>query len=282
MDTPPRRSVLITGCSSGIGYTCAHGLHRLGWQVIASARRATDVARLQGEGLTAVPLDLDDPASIATGLAAALEYTGGRLDALFNNAAFGQSGAVEDLTRDTLRAQFETNLFGTHDLTRRVLHIMRAQGHGRIIQCSSLLGFVALPFRGAYVASKFALEGLTDALRMELAGTGIHVVLIAPGPILTRFRANAEAAYRRNIDAAASPHRETYRHMEQRLQSAGPTQPFTLPPEAVLRRLRQALDSPRPRPRYFVTLPSHLLWGLRRVLGSRALDLLLRRIGGRG
>lgn len=282
MDATSTRSILITGCSSGIGYTCAHGLAARGWQVIAAARQGADVARLRSEGLSAVQLDLDDPQSIAAGLTAALEHTGGRLDAVFNNAAFGQSGAVEDLTREVLRAQFETNLFGTHDLTRRVVALMRAQGHGRIIQCSSLLGFAALPFRGAYVASKFALEGLTDTLRMELAGTGIAVVMIAPGPILTRFRANAEAAWRRNIDFESSVFRETYRHMEARLQKVGPTQPFTLPPEAVLRRLVQALESPRPRARYFVTLPSHLLWTLRRLLPVALFDRVLIAIGGKG
>lgn len=282
MDATRQRTILITGCSSGIGHTCAQGLAARGWQVIASARRATDVERLRAEGLTAVQLDLDDPASIAAGLAATLEHTGGRLDALFSNAAYGQSGAVEDLTRDVLRAQFETNLFGTHDLTRRVIPIMRAQGQGRIVQCSSLLGFVALPFRGAYVASKFALEGLTDTLRMELKGTGIAVVMLEPGPILTRFRANAEAAWRRNIDFETSHFRDTYRHMEARLQKVGPTQPFTLPPEAVLRRLIQALESPRPRARYPVTLPSHLLWTLRRLLPVGLLDRVLFALGGKG
>ncbi|MGD9299673.1 MAG: SDR family NAD(P)-dependent oxidoreductase, partial [Thiohalocapsa sp.] len=170
---PTARSILITGCSSGIGHACAHGLAARGWKVIASARQAEDVAGLQREGLTAVQLDLRDPASIQAGLEAALAHTGGRLDALFNNGAYGQPGAVEDLSRAVLQAQFETNLFGWHDLTRRVIPLMRAQGHGRIVQNSSVLGLVALPYRGAYVASKFALEGLTDTLRLELAGSGL-------------------------------------------------------------------------------------------------------------
>jgi NAD(P)-dependent dehydrogenase (short-subunit alcohol dehydrogenase family) len=278
------RSVLITGCSSGIGHACAHGLARRGWQVIASARKPADVDRLAAEGLAAVRLDLDDPDSIAEGLAATLALTGGRLDGLFNNGAYGQPGAVEDLTREVLRAQFETNLFGWHDLTRRAIPIMRAQGHGRIVQDSSVLGLVALPFRGAYVASKFALEGLTDTLRLELAGSGISVSLIEPGPILSRFRENGYAVYRRTIDAEASVHRETYRRMEARLTKQGPAQPFTLPPEAVLRRLIHALESPRPRARYYVTFPTHLLGVLRRLLPTAGLDWMLSRVsrGGRG
>ena len=279
-----QRSILITGCSSGIGHACAHGLAARGWQVIASARKSEDVARLAAEGLKAVALDLNDPASIQDGLGAALAHTGGHLDALFNNGAYGQPGAVEDLTREVLRAQFETNLFGWHDLTRRVIPIMRAQGRGRIVQNSSVLGLIALPFRGAYVASKFALEGLTDTLRLELAGSGIAVSLIEPGPILSRFRDNAYAVYQRTIDAEQSVHRETYARMVARLTAEGPTQPFTLPPEAVLKKLIHALESRRPQPRYYVTFPTYLMGTLRRVLRTRALDSVLTRVsrGGQG
>ena len=276
-------AILITGCSSGIGLACARGLERRGgWQVIASARKAEDVERLRGEGLTAVRLDLDDPESIADGLAETLALTGGRLDALFNNGAYGQPGAVEDLTRDTLRAQLETNLLGWHDLTCRVIPLMRAQGAGRIVQNSSVLGFITLPYRGAYVASKFALEGLTDTLRLELAGSGIQVSLIEPGPILSRFRENAHAAFRARVDAAASPHREAYERAEARLAKEGPAQPFTLPPEAVLAKLIHAIESPRPRPRYYVTFPTHLFGFLRRVLSTRAMDWALRKVSGGG
>jgi len=279
-----QRSILITGCSSGIGHACAHGLAARGWQVIASARKSEDVARLAAEGLKAVALDLNDPASIQDGLGAALAHTRGHLDALFNNGAYGQPGAVEDLTREVLRAQFETNLFGWHDLTRRVIPIMRAQGRGRIVQNSSVLGLIALPFRGAYVASKFALEGLTDTLRLELAGSGIAVSLIEPGPILSRFRDNAYAVYQRTIDAEQSVHRETYARMVARLTAEGPTQPFTLPPEAVLKKLIHALESRRPQPRYYVTFPTYLMGTLRRVLRTRALDSVLTRVsrGGQG
>jgi len=276
------RSILITGCSSGIGHACAQGLAGRGWQVIASARNGEAVERLRREGLASVRLDVDDPASIDEGLRQALTLTGGRLDALFNNGAFGLPGAVEDLSREALRAQLETNLLGWHDLTCRVIPIMRAQGQGRIVQNSSVLGLVAMPYRGAYVASKFALEGLTDTLRLELSGTGIHVSLIEPGPILTRFRENAHRAFKTWVDAEHSPHREAYARAEARLLKEGPAQPFTLPPEAVLKPLVHALESPRPRPRYYVTVPTRLLGGLRRVLTSRGLDRLLTKVSGGG
>ncbi len=284
MQNHPTRSILITGCSSGIGYTCAHGLARRGWQVIASARKAEDVARLRAEGLTAVRLDLDDPQSIAAGLAEALAETGGRLDALFNNGAFGLPGAVEDLSREALRAQLETNLLGWHDLTCRVIPLMRRQGRGRIVHNSSVLGLIGLPFRGAYVASKFALEGLTDTLRLELAGSGIRVSLIEPGPILSRFRDNARLAFARLVDPSDSVHSEAYARMAERLEKEGQAQPFTLPADAVLKKLVHALESPRPRPRYYVTFPTYLMGFLRRLLGTRAMDAVLLRVsrGGRG
>ncbi len=277
MTTENPRAVLITGCSTGIGYACAHGLKERGYRVFASARKREDVARLADEGLEALQLDLDDPASIEEAVDQVLALTGGRLYALFNNGAYGQPGAVEDLSRDVLRAQLETNLLGWHDLTCRLIPIMRAQGFGRIVQNSSVLGLVTLAYRGAYVASKFALEGLTDTMRLELAGSGIHVSLIEPGPILSRFRANGHQKFRDNIDIEHSPHRERYRAAERRLLKEGPAQPFTLPPEAVLKKLIHALESPRPRPRYYVTVPTYLLGNLRRILTSRGLDRLLRR-----
>ncbi len=277
-----RRSILITGCSSGIGYTCALGLQRRGYLVVASARRQTDVARLRDQGLNAVQLDLDDPGSISSGLEQALALTGGSLYALFNNGAYGQPGAVEDLSRDCLRAQFETNLFGWHELTCRVIPMMRSQGEGRIVQNSSILGLVTMPYRGAYVASKFALEGLTDTLRLELAGTGIGVSLIEPGPILSSFRDNAVKKWREYIDTEHSPHKEAYLAMERRLKKVGPAAPFTLHPEAVLKRLIHALESPRPQPRYYVTTPTYVLAGLRRVLGTRLLDRVLHRVSSGG
>ncbi len=275
MSTP---SILITGCSSGIGYCAARGLQQRGYRVFATARSQVDVERLAKDGLESLCLDLDDSNSIRAALDTVLQRTGGTLDAVFNNGAYGQPGAVEDLSREVLRAQFETNLFGWLELTNLIIPVMRAQGHGRIVQNSSLLGYVALPYRGAYNASKYALEGLTDTLRLELAGTGIHVSLIEPGPISSCFRANAYAMYQRHIDGVRSPHRDRYAAMEQRLTKPGPAAPFTLGPEAVLDKLIHALESPRPRPRYPVTFPSHLFAWLKRLLPNRALDWVLGRI----
>lgn len=276
------RSVLITGCSSGIGERVALGLKERGWRVFATARQAVDVARLQAGGLESLPLDLRDSASIRSAVDSVLERTGGYLDALFNNAGYGQPGAVEDISRVALREQFETNVFGVQELTNRVIPVMRQQGAGRILYNSSVLGLVAFPYRGAYVASKFALEGLADTLRLELAGTGIHVCLIEPGPILSRFRDNAHAAYGRHVDAATSLHRAQYEAMEARLLKRGPAAPFTQPPEAVLQRVIHALESPRPQARYPVTFPTYLFAALRRLLPTRALDAILRRAGGEG
>ncbi|HHH45930.1 MAG TPA: SDR family NAD(P)-dependent oxidoreductase [Thiotrichales bacterium] len=270
-----RRSVLITGCSSGIGHHCAHALAARGWQVIASARREYDVARLREEGLQAVRIDLDDDRSIREGVEAALALTGGRLYGLFNNAGYGQPGAVEDLSRDAMRAQFETNVFGTLEVTRRVLPAMRAAGEGRILVNGSVLGLIALPMRGAYNASKFALEGLFDTLRLELHGSGIHVALIEPGPIESRFRENARRRFHRWIDAEKSPWRDVYAAMERRLAKPGPAAPFTLGPEAVSRKVIHALESPRPRARYPVTFPAHLFATLRRLLPTALLDRVL-------
>lgn len=279
-DTPStapidNHSILITGCSSGMGYETAVALHRAGYHVIASCRDPADVARLQGEGLFCIQLDLRDSDSIARAVADTLAHTGGTLYALFNNGAYGQPGAVEDLPRAALREQFETNLFGWHELTCALLPVMRRQGYGRIIQNSSILGLVAMKYRGAYNASKFALEGLTDTLRLELRGSGIHVSLIEPGPVATRFRPNALAAFERNIALNDSVHQAAYQQQIARLSKAGISNRFTLPAESVVPLVRHALESPRPKARYPLTTPTTVFSILRRVLPVRWLDALL-------
>ncbi len=279
MSEPSSKTILITGCSSGIGLCAARTLRARGYRVLTTARKPVDVSRLAGEGFEAFLLDLADPASIQLAVKRVLETTGGVLYGLFNNGAYGQPGAVEDLRREVLREQFETNLFGTHELTNLVIPVMRRQGYGRIIQNSSVLGFAAMRYRGAYNASKFALEGLSDTLRLELRGTGIHISIIEPGPILSRFRDNAYAMYRKHINAEDSPHRETYRLMEVRLQKEGAAVPFTLDPEAVVAKLIHALEARRPRARYYVTFPTYLFGCLKRVLPDRALDWLLGKVG---
>ncbi len=269
------RTLLITGCSSGIGETCAIGMKARGWRVFATARREEDLERLAAVGLEAVYLDYDEPESVEACVSQVAAATHGRLDALFNNGAYGQPGAVEDLTREVLRRQFETNVFGWHDLTRQVIPLMRAQGHGRIVQNSSVLGLVAMKWRGAYNASKFAIEGLTDTLRLELRGSGIHVSLIEPGPVYSKFMETALKHFEENIDIEHSPYREQYLARRRKLSGESRPSPFKLPPEAVLKKLVHALESPRPKPRYFVTLPTHVMAVLRRILPTRALDVIL-------
>jgi short-subunit dehydrogenase len=270
-----QKTIFITGCSSGIGYTTAISLQKRGHRVICSARKDIDVQRLIQDGFECLRLDLADSNSIHQAVEKLSHMTGGKIDALFNNGAFGQPGAVEDLTRDVLREQFETNFFGTHELTNLVIPMMRKQGHGRIIYNSSVLGFVAMKFRGAYNASKFALEGLADTLRLELRNSGIDIILIEPGPIESQFRANAFALYQKNIDASTSVHRETYKAMENRLQKPGPAAPFTLPAAAVAEKVIHALESNHPKTRYAVTLPTHLFAWLKRLLPTTWLDKIL-------
>lgn len=278
MDSSSSKTVLITGCSSGIGYCVARGLQDRGYRVFATARQSQDVSRLQREGLQSLLLDLDDSDSIKNCVAEILQQTDGRIDVLFNNGAYGQPGAIEDLTRDNLRAQLETNLLGTLELTNLIIPVMRKQGHGRIIQNSSVLGFVSLPYRGAYNTSKYALEGLTDTLRLELEGSGIHVSLIEPGPVESQFRQNALAAFKKNINPEKSVHREIYNRLEKRLAREGRVAPFTLPATAVLDKVIHAIESRKPRVRYYVTFPTYLFAALKRILGHRALDRVLLRI----
>ncbi len=267
-----QKSILLTGCSSGIGLDAARTLHARGWRVFATCRQAPDCDRLIAEGIESLPLDYADEASIGAALGEVLARTGGTLDALYNNGAFACPGAVEDLPRGALREIFETNLFGWHDLTRRVIPVMRAQGHGRIVNCSSVLGLVGVKWRGAYAATKFALEGLTDILRLEMKGTGIDIVLIEPGPIGTNIRANSIPHFEKWVDWQDSARVEEYRGLLSRLYEGGGPDRWQLEPSAVTAKLIHALESRRPRARYYVTTPTYLSGILRRILPTRALD----------
>lgn len=260
----------------------AQGLHQRGWRVFASARKKSDVEHLRTLGLESLQLDLNDSLSIKTAVAKVLQETDGKLDALFNNGGFGVPGAVEDLSRDALRAQFETNVFGWIELTNLVLPVMRKQNTGRIIMNSSVLGFAAMPYRGAYNASKFAIEGFSDTLRQELINTHIHVCLIEPGPILSQFRSNALAAFNQYINKENSFHKPQYDAMLSRLNKEGAAVPFTLGPEAVLQRVIHALDAKQPKIRYYVTVPTYLFGYLKRFLPYRIMDKILSRAGGGG
>ncbi len=274
-----QRSILITGCSSGIGNDAAHGLSRAGWRVFATCRRQDDCDRLISEGLESFVLDYADEASIEAAVGETLKRTGGSLDAVFNNGAFACPGAVEDLPRGALREIFETNLFGVHDLTRRVIPVMRAQGHGHIVNCSSVLGFTGLKWRGAYVATKFAMEGLSDVLRLEMRDTGVRVVLIEPGPITSLIRINSIPHFERWIDWRSSARRAQYEAtLLKRLYEKGGPDRWELPASAVTTVLLRALSTANPRPRYRVTTPTRVMAVLRRVLPGRALDAFLDRL----
>lgn len=274
-----KKTILITGSSSGIGLAAAMDLRERGWRVFASCKQQADCDRLRTMGFESPRIDYTDTTSIHQGLNEVLDATDGMLDALFNNGAHAIPGAVEDLPTDALRSIFEANFFGWHELTRSVIPIMRAQGHGRIVQCSSVLGLVTMPWRGAYNASKFALEGLTDTLRIEMRDTNIKIVLIEPGPITTKFRENSIPHFERWInwkDAARATQYET--KLLKRLYTSDGPDPFELPADAVVKKLIHALDSSRPRPRYFVTTPTYMMAALRRLLPTRILDWVLSQV----
>ena len=276
----PRKSILITGCSSGIGYDAAHGLTRHGWRVFATCRNPDDCARLEGEGLESFALDYDSPDSIAGAVDEALSRTGGTLDAVFNNGAYAIPGLLEDLPREALSANFESNLFGQHDLTRRLIPVMRRQGHGRILVNSSVLGFAALTWRGSYNSTKFALEGWADTLRREMRSSNIKVVVIEPGPITSEIRKKPIPHFEKWIDWQNSARAEHYEsRLKPRLYAVSDTPGrFELPASAVTEVVHAALTRDNPRPRYRITTPTKIASILRRVLSTRALDRIFTRL----
>ncbi|MEM9268111.1 MAG: SDR family NAD(P)-dependent oxidoreductase [Pseudomonadota bacterium] len=276
------KSILITGCSSGIGEHAAKSLHKRGWRVFATCRRQEDCDRLEADGLESFVLDYDSEQSVREGAAEALKRTGGTLNALFNNGAYGIPGLVEDVPRDAMRAIYETNLFGQWQLINEVLPAMRAQGHGRIVNNSSVLGFAALRARGAYNSSKFALEGLTDTLRVELGVLGdknIHVCLIEPGPITTMIREKSIPPFEKWIDVEGSHHTKFYKKVliPRLYDNSGTPDRFELPCQAVTDKLLHALNAANPKPRYYVTTPTHVMGFLKRILPTRAFDAVLKK-----
>lgn len=272
------KTVLLTGCSSGIGYYCAHALRDAGYRVLATCRAPEDVTKLENEGFEAFVLDLRNPKSIHDGALWAKSVSEGKIDVLFNNGAYGQPGAVEDISEDVLKEQFETNVFGTQALSNAIIPLMRKQGRGRIIYNSSVLGFASMAYRGAYNASKYAIEGLCDTMRLELKGSGIDIVLIEPGPIRSEFRKTALKKFTENIDLQQSAHKEVYEKTLERLSGDGDA-PFTLGPDAVYKALIKAIEAKKPKARYRVTLPTKLFWYLKRILPTSLLDKILERAG---
>ena len=270
-----RQIIFITGCSSGIGHDAALALAQRGHHVIASCRQTKDVKKLIAQGCDAILMDVNDPKSIQRGFTELLSKTKGRLDVLINNAGYGQAGALEDIPRDILRAQFETNVFGLHELTRLAIPVMRQQGHGRIINISSVLGLISMPFRGAYNASKYAVEGLCDTLRLELSPTGIKVICIEPGPIDSEFRNNVIDRSLKHIDINNSPFQKQYQNMLSGFKQRKSDSIFTNKTTAVIKKLIHAIESGKPKAKYPVTFPAHLFTILKRVLSTRMLDQFL-------
>ncbi len=269
------KNVLVTGCSSGIGYCVAKGLKERGYKVFATARKTEDITRLESEGLTVIELDYANSESVNDCVNELMLRTNNEIYAVFNNGGYGQVGAVEDLSREVLEQQFATNVFGWIELTNRLIPLMRHKGEGRIIFNSSVLGLIALPYRGAYNATKYAIEGFADTLRLELRNTDIEVSLIEPGPIESNFRKNSLLKMQQNIAVESSFHRDNYKRELARLEKVGHAVPFTLPPEAVLKKVIHALENTTPKAHYYVTFPTYLFGYLKRLLPAKWLDKAL-------
>lgn len=273
-----KKTILITGCSSGIGHDAAIALSKRGHQVVASCRKESDCQVLEALGLETVLLDVNHTASIQAGFVKVLEKTSGRLDVLINNAGYGQMGALEDIPREVLREQFETNVFGLLEMSQQVIPIMRQQKNGRIINISSVLGIISMPFRGAYNASKYAVEGLTDTLRLELKQSGIDVICIQPGPIVSRFRDNSIDRSLQEIDKERSFFKLNYQRMLGEFRQNKNQSLFTKSTDAVITKLIHAIESKHPKVKYPVTFPAHLFSLLKRCLSSKMLDWFISRI----
>ncbi len=274
------KNILITGCSSGIGYISAKGLKERGYNVITTARKTEDVNKLKVEGFECLLLDYADSKSVQKCALDLNNLIGDNLYGVFHNGAYGQPGAVEDLSRETLEKQFAANVFGWMELNNLLIPQMRKNNSGRIIFNSSVLGLISLPFRGAYNASKYAIEGFADTLRLELSDTDIKVCLIEPGPIESRFRPNALQAMKDNIDMQSSVHHTRYQKVLKRLAKEGHVDQFTLPADAVLEKVILSLEKMDPKPHYYVTTPTYIMGYLKRILPTKIMDKFILKVAG--
>lgn len=269
--------ILVTGCSSGIGAHCAKRLREDGWRVLVTARKQADIERLKADGYKTFYLECRNPESIKACFDAVLEATGGKLDAVFNNAGYSQAGAVEDLPIEALREQFEVNFFAVHEMTLLAVGHMRAQGHGRIIQHSSILGFCPMGLRGAYNASKYALEGLYGTMHTELQNSDVHVSLIQTGPIPSKIAINALPYINKYIDVENSLHQKAYKARIARLEAGGTPDASGNGAEPVYVKLKRALNDKSPRPQYFVTRETYIAGMFKRLLPSRVFYTAINR-----
>jgi short-subunit dehydrogenase len=269
-------NIVITGCSTGIGLATAHYLKAQEIKVYPTARTQKEVDALNALGFEhAMLLDVTKHTQITSVIARVLKEDG-KIDVWFNNAGYGQPGMIEDLPTRALKEQFETNVFGLHECTRQIIPVMRKQGYGKIIQHSSVLGLISLAGRGAYNASKYAIEGLTDTLRLELQGSGIHPVLLNTGPITSDFRKNAMEKLRQNIDMEHSVFKEKY---AQSLHAKKSNVPFNEEAISVAKIVHKIVCASQPKPRYYITKATYLLGYLKRLLSSSILDKVLRKVG---
>jgi short-subunit dehydrogenase len=269
-------NIVITGCSTGIGLETANYLNERFITVYPTARYQKDVELLKESGFEhAMLLDVTKAESITAVIERVLEMEG-KIDVWFNNAGYGQPGGIEDITTETLRQQFETNVFGLHECTRQIIPVMREQGRGKIIQHSSVLGIISLFGKGAYNASKYAIEGLADTLRLELKDTGIYPVLLNTGPITSHFRETAVKKLEENIDIEHSVFKEKYLAS---IKGTHKKVPFNEEAESVARVVHKIILADKPKPRYYITKATYLLGYLKRVLSTSLLDRLLIKVG---
>ncbi len=272
---PSERVILITGCSSGIGRATAIEAAARGHRVFATARNPETLRDLESRGqIRTLALDVTDAASIRDAVAAVLAEAG-HLDALVNNAGYGQYGAAEDVTAEEWRRQFDVNLFGAIEVARAVLPAMREKRRGTIVNVSSVAGKIAIPFAAPYCASKHALEAFSDALRVEVAPFGIRVAVIEAGPIETRFGDRARAGVARML-ASPGPYSPFYKNAERAMDTD--FQAGKLPPEAVARVVVDAIEAANPRTRYRITRLARALILLRRFLPDRFFDRRMKKV----
>ena len=271
----PSEAVLITGCSSGIGYATAERLAADGWKVYATARKPETLSGLKEKGCETLPLDVTDEASMSAAVDTVIAAEGA-VGVLVNNAGYSQSGAVESVPIDRIRRQFETNVFGLIRMCQLVLPGMREQRWGKIVNLGSMGGRLTFPGGGLYHATKYAVEAISDALRFEVRGFGVDVILIEPGLIVTKFGEMAKASV--GESAGDGPYEHFNRKVAELSEEAykGPMAKLGAGPEAVANTIAGALKSGRPKARYAVTPSAHLLINQRRITPDRVWDLMMR------
>jgi len=274
MANSPSKAVLITGCSTGIGRATAEHLAARGWRVYATARRPETIADLRNRGCEVLALDVCDEASIR-GAVDTVVAAEGAVGVLVNNAGYGQEGTVEEVPMEEVRRQFETNVFGLVRLTQLALPGMRRQHWGRVINVSSMGGRLTFPGGGVYHATKHAVEAISDALRFEVRGFGVDVVVIEPGPIKTQFEDTSLDSMDAASDSHVSPYAEFNASVAERVRGTYKG-PMAAGPEAVARAIERAVSAKHPRTRYPVTAAARLLMLTRRILPDRAWDAMLR------